>query len=119
MELKTQILNGIIIAELDTKQTIINEVQDAVDLLGNASYLNATKVIIHESNLHPDFFNLKTGIAGEILQKFTNYRMQLAIIGDYSKYSSKSLKDFIFESNKHGRIMFLSSREEAYTRLMQ
>ena len=60
-----------------------------------------------------DFFNLRTGIAGEILQKFSTYNVQLAIIGDYSKYNSKSFKDFSFESNKYRRINFVSSLEEA------
>ena len=72
MELKIHTINKVNVAELVSEQTIINEVQDAVDLLGNASYLNAKKIIVQETNLHPGFFNLKTGMAGEILQKFTN-----------------------------------------------
>ncbi len=63
------------------------------------------------------FFNLRTGIAGEILQKFSTYNVQLAIIGDYSKYNSKSFKDFIFESNKYRRINFVCTLEEALERL--
>ena len=39
-------------------------------------------------------------MAGEILQKFSNYRVRLAIVGDFTPYSSKSIKDFIYESNK-------------------
>ncbi|WP_449401649.1 DUF4180 domain-containing protein [Chryseobacterium wanjuense] len=54
------------------------------------------KVIIHEKNITPEFFDLKTKIAGDILQKFSNYRVKLAIVGDFSKYESKSIKDFIF-----------------------
>jgi hypothetical protein len=56
---------------------------------------------------------LRTGKAGEILQKFSNYRVQLAIVGDYSKYNSKSLTDFIYESNKGRNINFVNSMEEA------
>jgi hypothetical protein len=43
--------------------------------------------------------------------------MRLAIIGDFSAVKSKSLNDFIFESNKYGRISFVSSREEAIRKL--
>ncbi|WQD36273.1 DUF4180 domain-containing protein [Sphingobacterium spiritivorum] len=59
------------------------------------------------------FFDLRTGIADEILQKFSNYRVQLAIVGEYSKYNSKSLTDFIYESNKGRHINFVNSMEEA------
>jgi len=62
---------------------------------------------------------LKTGLAGEILQKFSNYYVELAIVGDFSKYSSKNLQDFIYESNKVGRINFVSSVEEAKEALLK
>jgi hypothetical protein len=52
-------------------------------------------------------------MAGEILQKFSTYRVQLTIVGDFSMYNSKSLKDFIFESNKGNQINFISSTTEA------
>ena len=57
------------------------------------------------------------GIAGEILQKFSNYRVQLAIVGNFSKYSGKSLHDFIYESNKGGQIHFVNSVSEALVKL--
>jgi hypothetical protein len=105
--------NGQKIAEVDSKEIIIHHAQDALELLVNCGYNGAEGVIVHESNLAPDFFELRTGIAGEVLQKFSTYRMRMAIVGDYSKYSSKSLKDFIYESNKAGRINFVPSIEEA------
>ncbi|MDO4771844.1 DUF4180 domain-containing protein, partial [Porphyromonas sp.] len=55
----------------------------------------------------PDFFDLKTKIAGDILQKFSQYQMPLVIVGDFSKYKSKSLNDFIFECNKGKQINFV------------
>jgi hypothetical protein len=41
----------------------------------------------------------------------------LAIIGDYSKYTSKNLQDFIRESNKGNRIFFVNDFEEALKKL--
>lgn len=52
-------------------------------------------------------------MAGEILQKFSNYRVRLAIVGDFTSYSGKSIRDFIYESNKKGQINFVSTTEEA------
>ncbi len=91
----------------------IQHVDDAVDLLGNADYLGASHILIQKSNLDPAFFELRTGIAGEILQKFSNYRKKLAIIGNFTDISSKSLSDFIRESNRSGSILFVNSKEEA------
>jgi hypothetical protein len=108
---------GVRIAEVQSDGIVIHEIQDALDLMADVNCLGADKVILSENQITPDFFDLKTRLAGEILQKFSQYRVQLAIVGDFTKYKSKSLKDFIFESNRHGHISFVSSLEEAKTRL--
>ena len=110
--------NGISLAILEGEGILISAVQDAVDLLGNADYLGSRIAVVREEQLDPDFFILRTRLAGEILQKFSNYRMKLVIIGDFSKYSSKSLHDFIRESNRAGKIVFAKNMEEAIERLI-
>jgi hypothetical protein len=117
MEIKVKQLNGINIAEIDSEDILIRNVQNAIDLMADCSYQGSGNIILHEYNIISEFFDLKTGFAGEILQKFSNYRAKLAIVGDFSKYSSKNLKDFIYESNKYGRILFAGSLEEAYEKL--
>lgn len=104
-------------AEVVSEAVIIHSVQDALDLMADCSYQGADKMIWYEKNITPDFFDLKTRIAGDILQKFSNYRAKLAIVGDFSKYTSKSLRDFIYESNKGGRTIFVGSLEEAVEKL--
>lgn len=110
-------INGNSIAFLRSSRVLLQQTQDALDLMTEASYLNCHKIIIKEDQITPSFFDLKSGIAGEILQKFSTYNVQLAIIGDFSKYTSKSLSDFMFESNKYGCINFVSSLDEAKERL--
>jgi len=105
------------IAEVTGTGILIHAPQDALEILINCAYQGASKIILHASHLLPDFFDLKTGIAGEILQKVSTYQLQVAIVGDFSQYSSKSLRDFIFESNKMGRVNFVSSVEEARIKL--
>lgn len=119
MEIDVIEVNGNNIAVLRSLGIMIRETQDALDLMADAGYMKSQKIIIQEDQITPEFFDLKTGIAGEILQKFSTYGIQLAIIGDFSKYTSKSLRDFIFESNKYGRINFVSSVEEAKERLIR
>jgi len=101
------------IAELISDDIEIRNPQQALDLMMDCAYQGAESLIIHEHNLAPEFFDLKTGLAGKILQKFSNYRMRLAIVGNFGKYPGKSLKDFIYESNKGGRIYFVDSAEHA------
>ncbi|MEN6456358.1 MAG: DUF4180 domain-containing protein [Prolixibacteraceae bacterium] len=113
MKIETHDINGIKIAEVISEVNIINSVEDGLDLLGNLYYQGFDKIVIHEKDITPDFFDLKSGIAGEILQKFSNYRVRLAIVGEFSKYTSKSLKDFIYESNKGKHINFVPSCAEA------
>lgn len=97
----------------DNGDALILNAQDAVELIMNGNYAGTRKIIAYESNLLPEFFDLKSGLAGDILQKFSTYDGYIAIVGDYTKYKSKSLKDFIVESNRQGRINFVNKREEA------
>lgn len=113
MKIETHHLKDTQIAELVSDETIINNTEDGLDLLGSLYYQGFDKIIISEKNITPDFFDLKNGIAGEILQKFSTYRVRLAIVGDFSKYTSKSLTDFIYESNKGRDINFVNSTTEA------
>jgi hypothetical protein len=105
------------IAELADESFLIQEVQDAVDLLGEATYNRCDRIVIYEKNLHDDFFQLKTKLAGEILQKFSNYRVKAAIVGEFTKFKSKSLQDFIRECNRGNQIFFVDSLETALEKL--
>ncbi len=96
MKIEIHQINDQQIAEVVSETTVIATTEDGLDLLGNLYFQGFDKVILHEKNITPDFFDLKTGIAGEILQKFSNYRVQLAIVGDFSAYPSQSIRDFIF-----------------------
>ena len=107
------IINHIKIAELISDEMIIGSIEDGLDLVGNLFFQGFDRVVIHEKNITPHFFVLKNKIAGEILQKFSTYRISLAIVGDFSEYTSKSLRDFIVESNNHKHINFVTSTSEA------
>ena len=71
----------------------------------------------YAESLGEEFFDLKTRIAGEMLQKFSNYRTRFAIIGDFTNVQSRSLQDFIRESNDGRTVCFVGSLDEALLRL--
>ena len=113
MKIDIHEINHIRIAELISDNNIITNIDDGTDLAGNLYYQNFDGVIIYKKNIAPIFFDLKSGIAGEILQKFSNFRLRLVIVGDFSSHPSKSLNDFIYESNKRKQVNFTISQEEA------
>lgn len=86
---------------------------DMLDIMAEVFFGGCDSMIIKSELLPENFFSLKSGIAGEILQKFSNYKMKLAITGDFSNITSKALADFIFESNKGNQVFFKSTMEEA------
>jgi len=110
-------LNDIKVAEIISNEIIIKTTEDALDLIGNIYYQGFDKMILRQKNITPAFFDLKTKMAGEILQKFTQYQMSLIIGGGFSKYESKSLKDFIYETNKGIQVNFVSTVTEAINSL--
>lgn len=104
-------------AEVLSEEILISNPEDGLQLMGDLYYQGFDKIILHEKNLSPDFFDLKTGIAGEILQKFSNYRVPLVIVGDFSNYGGKSIRDFIFESNNGKQVNFLPDLRTAIDKL--
>lgn len=92
---------------------------DALDLIGEVFYNGCTHMVLPKDALPEEFFSLKTGLAGEILQKFSNYRMKLAITGGFGDVKSKSLKSFIFECNNGKQIFFKDTLKDAIDALTQ
>jgi hypothetical protein len=117
MKIQPHQSSDIKVAEVLSESILIAKIEDGLNLMADIYYQGYDAIILHEKNITSAFFDLKTGEAGEILQKFSNYRMRLAIIGDFKKYDSKSFNDFMFESNKNRQINFVGSVEEALERL--
>ena len=114
MNLKKAEKNNTVCAIVESNELVITDVQSALDLLMSAKYDIGTKNIAIDKNLIvEDFFILSRGLAGEILQKYVNYGGRIAIYGDYSHYTSKPLKDFIYESNKGKDVFFVATEDEA------
>lgn len=102
------------IVYIQSKDVLIYDAQSALDLIMTVIYeKDCSKIILDKHAICEEFFILSSGVAGEVLQKFSNYFTKLAIIGDLSKYTSKPLHDFIYECNKGNNIFFVSNLEEA------
>lgn len=102
------------IAYVQEADIIIHNVQSALDLLATIRYeYCCNALIIKKEAIVEEFFDLSTCLAGEIVQKYVNYGMKMAIIGNFSNYSSKALQDYIYECNKGKDICFVKNEVEA------
>lgn len=114
MELSKIEKNGIVCAVVNSETLVITDAQSALDVLMSAKYDVGTKnIVIDKKLIVEDFFILSKGLAGEILQKYINYGGRIAIYGDYSHYTSKPLKAFMYESNKGKDVFFVTTQDEA------
>ena len=120
MKIEQRIENGVGIALVSDDALLITDAQSALDLAMTVKYeTGADRMVLNKKNIAEPFFILSSGMAGEILQKYVNYHMKVAIYGDYTRYTSKPLRDFIFESNNGKDVFFAASEAEAVQRLAQ
>jgi ribosomal protein S18 acetylase RimI-like enzyme len=105
-------------AIIQSDELLITDAQSALDLMATVKYeTGCDAMAIPKETVAEDFFILSTGLAGEILQKFVTYRVKLAIIGDYSRYTCKPLRDFMYESNNGSHFFFVGTEAEAVAKL--
>lgn len=92
--------------------------QDALDLIG-AVFLGAQVVAVPAARLDERFFSLGTRFAGDVMQKFVNYRLRLAVVGDISRQlaASPALRALVRESNAGDHIWFVADLDELDDRL--
>jgi len=104
---------------LDADGPVISTPADTSDLVGTARTDQTSLIAIPVSRLDPEFLRLKSGLAGEILQKFVTHRLQLAVLGEIDDYlaGSEALRDFVWESNRGDHVWFLADREALEARL--
>jgi hypothetical protein len=120
MNIKRINQNSVEIAVVESNDVVITDVQSALDLMATVRYeTECDHIAIPKTAVTEDFFVLSTGIAGEILQKFVTYQCKLAIFGDFSHYTSKPLRDFMYESNNGSHVFFVATEDKAIVKLTE
>lgn len=87
---------------------------DFNDLIGEAMGAGATLLAIPKNRLSETFFDLRSGLAGELAQKCVNYRIRLVVLGDIESEvaGSAALRDFVREANRGRQIRFARTLAE-------
>ena len=89
----------------------IRSVKDINDMIG--ACFGAEGILLREEDLAPDFFDLSSGLAGELLQKLVNYRLRAAIVVPDPDAHGERFSELAYEHRTHDMIRFVRSREEA------
>ncbi|PCE27624.1 alpha/beta hydrolase [Paraburkholderia acidicola] len=112
-------LNGVQVLVFSADAASITSEPDANALLEQIWAHDASWIAIPVERLSDDFFALHTRLAGTVLQKFVNYRVQVAIVGDLSRHLARStaLNDFVRESNRGAAVWFVPDLDALALRL--
>ena len=119
MPLTYESYQGTTVAEVLPRQKIVACEADLLDLLAEAYMDEAAGLLLHANQLDPAFFDLRTGIAGSLLQKAATYGMRLAIIGDFKNVESNALRAFIVECSRGRQFTFCQDRATALQALAE
>ncbi|REF36267.1 DUF4180 domain-containing protein [Thermasporomyces composti] len=113
-----QVRAGVPVLVCDPDGPRISSANDALELIG-ATFRGAEVVAVPTVRLDERFFSLSTGVAGEVVQKFTTYKVLLAIVGDVSSYlaASSALRAFVHESDRAGHVWFVPDFDALDARL--
>lgn len=119
MNIKIHERQGHTIAEVLGDEVYLRDGQDVLGIFAELYGSETVGLILHENQLDPAFFKLRTGVAGDIVQKFANYQMCVAIVGQFAAYQSQAVRDFIYEANKGRLVYFTASLDDALERLVR
>lgn len=112
-------LHGVKVFALSPDGKKIRTGVDANEVIAEAYAHDPGCVVIPVERLDDAFFELRSGVAGEVISKFVAFRMRVAIVGDIARQiaESSSLRAFVYESNRGNQLWFLASMDELGSRL--
>ena len=110
--------SGIKVVVQNSDIQFFDDAKIVLDYAAHVEHVHGCRnIAVYKEMFDENFFDLSYGLAGEIAQKLVNYGFRLAIIGDFSGYTSKSLKAFMYESNRGMHLYFVADEDEAFRKL--
>lgn len=103
--------------EYNPSEVVINTPADSLRVIEKTFFQH--KLLLYQSNLNPDFFDLSSGLAGEVLQKLVTYQVKTAFVVDTSTIKSERFKELITESNNYDDYRFFENKDDAVNWLQE
>jgi PadR family transcriptional regulator, regulatory protein AphA len=91
----------------------ITDESSALDLVSICGEEGTDLILLHHTNLHPDFFDLKTRLAGYVLLKLSNYRIHAAAVIPKEMVGTGRFYEFVIETNRRNDFRVFDNRDEA------
>lgn len=117
MNVKIHEVQGKRIAEMLSDGIVIRTSRDAMDIISELLSRGLKELILYEKNVAPEFLQLRTGIAGEVLQMLANNHMSVGFVEHPESHRSKSLQAFTLESSHGNQMCFAGSLESVLERM--
>jgi hypothetical protein len=73
---------------------------EALDLIAACGEHHTHRLLLHAASLPEDFYNLRSGLAGAVLQKFSNYRLRVAAIIPDEQAAQGRFGEMVLEANR-------------------
>lgn len=89
----------------------INSEADVLDIIGVCISNNIKLLLLREGTLTEEFINLRTGLAGIVLQKFINYNIKASAVIDMQ--IEGRFKELVYELNKSNNFKVFDNNLDA------
>lgn len=87
--------------------------RDALDLVALCGENETHRLMLHSEHLPPAFFDLKTGLAGDVLLKFSNYRVKVVAVVTHDQVGNGRFAEMAMESNHFNEFGVFYARQQA------
>ncbi|MDM5277511.1 DUF4180 domain-containing protein [Paenibacillus silvae] len=87
--------------------------EDAVNLVALCKENESNLLLLHSQAISEDFFKLRTGVAGQMIQKWINYHVKTAAVIPKEMVNQGRFKEMALESKKSNHFRMFETRDDA------
>jgi len=92
---------------------LLTRESQALELVAACGEFRVGRLLMHSSSLPEAFFQLRSGLAGMVLLKFSNYRISLALVATPAQAQNGRFADLVLETNRGKEFRVFFDRDEA------
>jgi PadR family transcriptional regulator AphA len=104
--------SGIVYLEISDRAFVLESEQDALDLAALCGEYASNLLLLNTWNLDDRFYDLKTGLAGSVLQKFSSYRINMAAVVPPEAIKGR-FGEMVMEANKGKQFRICTEKADA------
>lgn len=112
-KIRAKMVRGQTYIECIQGKCLVSSEQDVLDLFADSYEYNTSLFLLYESNFHPDLFDLKTGLAGAVFQKFAVYHTKAAVVLESGEKRNRRFEEYMYECNQGNQARFFLDHQEA------